>query len=283
MLSKERKLEIYTERLHRLSFDLAIQAAQGGKERHGIAIVAEETRMMSTRLYAMLEANEEPHRFIDDALLQLKYTAFNGWLEMLRLYGGLGPRHHDASPLAVILEEIKTVTEDIQELFGITKARPFIIQPELKHPSNITDVQIFLLQSSIGGEPFVENTAYVQEVVTYADGDKQFGIKHGCLTLRSTSIPVIDCYTRFGFDRRGTVDFAGRSCAMIINTAWEKESKKYAVLLDSLPQSFGFYSRFPEGKNVDSRSAVFSNKHVRACWDTLTEEQMIFLDWESLL
>ena len=118
--------------------------------------------------------------------------------------------------------------------------------------------------------------------MTYVDGDKQFGIKDGYLNLRSAKIPVIDCYKRLNISRQDIIDLAGRSCAMIINTAWEKEPQRYAVLVDALPQSFGFYSRFPEGRNVDSRSAVFPNSYVRACWDTMTEEQMIFLDWKSL-
>lgn len=69
---------------------------------------------------------------------------------------------------------------------------------------------------------------------------------------------------------------------MIINKAWEKEPLRYAVLVDALPDSFGFFARFLEGKNVDSRSKVFTNQYVRASWDTVDDEQMLFLDWKAL-
>jgi hypothetical protein len=35
---------------------------------------------------------------VDDALLQLKYLSFNGWLEMLRVFKGFDPLNQISNP-----------------------------------------------------------------------------------------------------------------------------------------------------------------------------------------
>jgi len=289
MLTKERKLEIYTERLHRLAFDLALYASQGDTNWKGIAIVADETRTMSLRLYAMLEKESIASLpdSIMDALLQIEYLSFNGWLEMLRIGVDFDPDKNYILPsgsrnLSVIFEEIRNVARDMRVLFNLAETHGDLLQPELKKESRVSNAKLFLLQATIGGEAFVENTAYVEEVITYVDGDPHFGIKDGHVMLRGVKIPVVDCYARFKLDRSRIKDVAGRSCVLIIKTAWEKEPSLYGVLVDALPQTFGFFSRFSEGESTDSRSQVFANPYARACWDTVDDGQMIFLDWNAL-
>jgi chemotaxis signal transduction protein len=289
MLTKERKLEIYTERLHRLALDLALYASQGDATRHGIAIVAEETRTMSLRLYAMLEKESIPSLpdSIMDALLQIEYLSFNGWLEMLRIGVNFDPiKNHillsDSRSLSVILDEIRNVARDMRNLFNLAETHRVLPQPELKKESRVSNAKLFLLQATIGGTAFVENAAYVEEVITYVDGDPHFDIKDGHVMLRGVKIPVADCYTRFNLDRSPIKDAAGRSCVLVIKTAWEKEPARYGILVDALPQTFGFFSRFSEGESTDSRSPVFANPYARACWDTADGGQMIFLDWRLL-
>lgn len=289
MLSKERKLEIYTERLHRLAFDLALQASQGNQNWKGIAIVADETRNASQRLYALLEKEtlEELPMYIMDALLQIEYLSFNGWLEMLRIGVDFDPEKNYILPsgsrnLSVIFDEIRNIAHDMRCLFGLGSTQSDLLQPELKKESRVSNAKLFLLQATIGGEAFVENATYVDEVITYICGDPHFGIRDGQVQLRGVKIPVIDCYSRFNLDRSRIIDVGGRSCMLIIKTAWEKEPVRYGVLVDALPQTFGFFSRFSEGESTDSRSRVFTNPYARACWDTVDGGQMIFLDWKSL-
>jgi len=285
MLTKERKLEIYTERLHRLAFDLALQASQGNTNWNGIAIVADEMRSMSLRLYAMLEKEsiESLPDSITDALLQIEYLSFNGWLEMLRIGVDFDREKSPGSRnLSVIFDEIRNVARDMRGLFDLAETYNDLPQPELKKESRVSNAKLFLLQATIGGEAFVENTAYVEEVITYIDGDPYFGIRDGHVMLRGAKIPVVDCYTRFNLDRSRIKDMSGRSCILIIKTDWEKESASYGVLVDALPQTFGFFSRFSEGESTDSRSQVFANPYARACWDTVDGGQMVFLDWNAL-
>lgn len=284
MLSKERKLEIYTERLWRFAMDLAMQASMGGKERHGIAVVAEETHSISNQLYRLLENedNEVIRASVCDALGQLQALALNGVLEMLRVFESFSPDRHITNPTAVILEEIRHTAGDISNLFGFSNAEADLPHPELKQESRVSDAKLFLVQATVGGIPFVENAAYVQEIFAYIDGDEYFGIQEGHLNLRCQKIPVIDCYARFNLERPDVIDSTGRRCAMLINTEWEKQPAKYAVLVDALPLAFGFYSRFSEGKDVESRSAIFANQYVRACWDTVDNGQMLFIDWKTL-
>ena len=285
MLSKERKLEIYTERLHRLAFDIAMQSCQGGKELHGMAIVAEETRNLSNRLFAMLEREsiETIPAVISSALIQIEYLSLNGMLETMRVAHFNNHITPFMYPSAAIMDEIKNTTRDIRNLFDMESESNILPQPELKNESRVSDAKIFLIQATIGGEAFVENAAFVEEVHTYLDGDPLFGIQDGYYQVRNAKIPVIDCYAKLNLDRsfiKTTDD--GQSCAIILNTAWAKESTRYAVLVDSLPQTFGFYSRFSEGESTASRSKVFTSPHVRACWDTVDDGQMIFLDWKSM-
>jgi len=286
MFNKERKLEIYTERLHRLAFDLALQA--DGRDRVGIAIVADETRTISLRLFSILE-NESLENLpepIINALTQIEYLSFNGWLEMLRTgvcfdYNDIG-KSVGHLPLSIILEEIRNVTKDIRALFGIEGPANFLCQPELKRESRVSNSKLFLLQATIGGEAVVENAAYVDEVHTYIEGDPHFGIEDGYFQLRGLKIPVVDCYARFNLDRSHIQETAAGSCMIIVKTAWEKDPALYGVLVDALPQTFGFLSRFTAGESADSRSRVFVNPYARACWDTVDGGQMIFLDWKSL-
>ena len=171
MLTKERKLEIYTERLHRLAFDLALQASQGDTNWKGIAIVADETRTMSLRLYTMLEKEsmESLPASIMDALLQIEYLSFNGWLEMLRIGVDFDPNKNYILPsgsrnLSVIFDEIRNVARDMRGLFNLAETHSDLPQPELKNESRVSNAKLFLLQATIGGEAFVENAAYVEEV-----------------------------------------------------------------------------------------------------------------------
>jgi chemotaxis signal transduction protein len=290
MLTKERKLEIYTERLHRLSFDLAMLAAQGNQNWQGIAIVADETRNASQKLYTLLDKGnvESLPDSITDALMQIEYLSFNGWLEMLRIGVDFDHEKKYILPsgtrcLAVVFDEIRNVAHDMRNLFGFTDTRYDLPQPELKKESRVSNARLFLLQATIGGEPFVENTAYVEEVHTYAEGDPFFDIQNGYFQLRGSKIPVVDCYSRFDLDRTHIKKLFGDATLLIINTAWEKEPSRYAVPVDALPQTFGFFSRFPEGESTDSRSKVFSAPYTRACWDTRDGGQMIFLDWKALV
>ncbi|MDR0326066.1 MAG: chemotaxis protein CheW [Oscillospiraceae bacterium] len=285
MLTNERKLEIYTERLWRLAIDLALQSSLGGKERYGIAVVAEETRNISKKLYHLLETKDSDalRASIGDALVQLQALMLNGWLEMLRAFKVHESDNPYTGPTTVLLEEIKDTANEIRRLFGLPDMGADLLQPELKHKSTITNRKLFLMQMSIGGVPFVENAVYVQEIATYIEGDMHFGIRDGHLYIRGMAIPVIDCYKRFGLERPGAIDRNGRKCAVIIETVWENQSAKYAVLVDSLPLSFGFYTSFSEGQNVDSRSEIFTNQYVRASWDTVDDrQQMLFLDWKAL-
>jgi hypothetical protein len=137
MLTKERKLEIYTERLHRLALDLALLSSQGGENWKGTAIVADETRNMGRRLFALLEKEsiETLPDVIIDALMQIEYLSFNGWLEMLRIGTNFNIENnikHSANPMRVILEEIKGVANDIRCLFGLNDTSSILPRPELK-------------------------------------------------------------------------------------------------------------------------------------------------------
>jgi len=289
MLTKERKLEIYTERLHRLAFDLALCASQGDTNWKGIAIVADEARTLSLRLYAMLEKErvESLPASVMDTLLQIEYLSFNGWLEMLRIGVDFDPDKNYILPsgsrnLSVIFDEIRNVARDMRGLFNLAETQSDLPQPELKKESRVSNAKLFLLQAAIGGEAFVENAAYVEEVHTYIDGDPHFGIQDGYFQVRGVKIPIVDCYTRFNLDRSRIKETPRGSCILIIKTAWEKEPSLYGVLVDALPQTFGFFSRFSEGESTESRSRVFANPYARACWDTADGGQMIFLDWTAL-
>ena len=285
MLTNERKLEICTERLWRLAIDLALQSSLGGKERYGIAVVAEETRNISKKLYHLLEEEDSDSLrvSIGDALVQLQALMLNGWVEMLWVFKVHESDNPHTGPTAVLLEEIKDTANEIRRLFGLPPMIADLPQPELKHKSSITNTKLFLMQMSIGGTAFVENAAFVEEICAYIEGDTHFGVRDGYLYVRGVAIPVIDCYAKFGLERPAAMDSSGRKCAVVVKTGWEKQPSRYAVLVDALPLSFGFYTAFSEGKSVDSRSELFATRYVRASWDAVDDgRQMLFLDWKAL-
>ncbi len=255
---------LYAERAHRLAFDIALSSSELSQYGRGMAIVADETRNVGNKLYSLFKNDSTCENGVVDAVLQLKYLAVNGCLEMMRLHEStitLKKR------LAVILDEIRNLTKDIQILFGIKQELPQILPRVAKENAVIKSDMIFntgirFVIFSIGGVSFCETSNNVVEVL-YLDPtavDEQY------LTVRKQKLPIVNYYKKLSLD--------GKPHSILrVQAVHEGEIKDYAVLIDGLPEVFF------SGIGVTSKPKGIPDELIRECWDCEEDLQMLFLDY----
>lgn len=275
------KLQIYAERAWRLSMDIAIESAKLPKRGGGLAVVADETRRIANKLYMKLEHIKDGTIIDDDfssILEQLNLLILNGLIELIKLNECVS-KNWDGISVSIILDEIRLFVCDLMELFEYKKIETIEVA-ELRSYSSITDMSLFLLQASIGGNVFVENIRYIQQVISFAKDDTTvFNCKDNTINLRGMKIPVVDLYSQFQLTKPSAAGNDSTNYAIIINTDWDEPNKLFAVLVDDIISSSIFKTKL--GVSSPCRSTIFSSDFVRECWDTTTDRQMLFINWKS--
>ncbi len=265
------KFGLYAERAHRLAVDAAFAAAELGQYSHGMAIVADETRNMGKKLYALLDMENINEAEIFDVVLQLKYLAINACLEMMRL-------HESQLTLkkrfSVIMDEIRNITVDIEKTFGVKQALPLVRPKILGMNTVITDAMIWdsgirFVLFSIGDIPFCEAANNVQEVFYYPTKE----IKDNTIQIRDVQLPVLNLYEKLSLKS----EMEEYATVLVISTEYAEEPQKYALLVDDVPEVF--YS----GIGACTKPVGVPAEIVRECWACEEGLQMMFLDYSKIL
>lgn len=260
------KFGLYSERAHRLAFDIAMQAGSLGE--NGIAIIADETRNVGIKLHRMFDGDEQNKDAILDAVSQLKYLALNGWLEILRV-ANYQLYYKPTMPLAVILDEINNLTNDIETAFNTTKELPLIRQKVAPQNLVITS-DIHCISFFVGDLLFTENVRFVKEVLYYGNGDS-VQLEDGCVKLRGINIPVIR-------PDKLTSKNENKKTLLIINIDYSEKAKQIAVPTETFPAVF----RSSIGVSTECKEVICKD-FVRECWTCEEDSQMLFLDYDKLL
>lgn len=275
------KFQVLVERMWRLSLDIAAEGVKLKTYDEGILIVAEETRKLTDQLYKhyehILTTNDlhEDMSALQRTIQQVRIFSVNGVLEMLKMHM---VTQGTTAQLPILFEALNNVSNDLIELVSASAATP-CVQVEVKNRNTTTDQSVFLMALQIGAQLFVENIQYVHEVFSYNKTTDQelFSDDHH-MVIRGEQIPVIDCYDAFNL-KNDTQLPNQMGIAVVIYTQWDREPRKYAVLVDDILR-WGIF-KTPLGKDAPCAQSKFSN-HTRACWDTVDGQQFVFLDWERL-
>ena len=282
-MTNEKKLwlcEQYAQKAWALSLSLAQEAARANQLGKGYAVIAREARGLCDKLLAYVaeakfgNGGEKLLKEILDFTLTTGFLSVNATLEMLRVNPMLSDMSINKS-MAVLVEELRMLSIEIgSELGALPGARVWqksYILPEVISPLKSSGKTDFFFRFSIGGFPFAENTANVQEVRYHT-----LNVEGDTLNLRGLEMPVINCYRHFNLPRTEPGKF-GDSMMIIQHDGTDKV---YAVLIDCLDINAIFSSRI--GCNVPYKADNVFSKYTRECWDVAGDDQLAFVDWEKL-
>lgn len=254
------KFGLYAERVHRLALDIALQATQHG---NGIAVVADETRNLGVKLHGIFDKiynNPSEKININDSILELRFLAVNCSIELLAVSGY---RNHAKSTmqLAVLIDEIMNLTNDLMNLLGYKKVLPPIIPAPL-HKSRVADTPIPCMIMTVNGVDFVESIRNVREVV-YCDNS----IENGMLSIRGMSIPLLS-----SLKPQGDINY----CALV-SFDYNRPETLFALPIDTLPTIF----QSAIGVTANYKGTLPRN-YIRECWDGEEDHQLVFLEYANI-
>jgi len=274
------KYQILAERMWQLSLDIASQGAKLRTSGKGIVIVAEETRYLTEQLYKHYEQLLNTDDFYQNTdiiktIQQVRLLSVNGVVEMLRLNMQSDETN---TQLPILLEALNNVSNDLIELVSTSKTTE-CVRLEIKDKNLTTDHSIFLMTLKIGSQIFVENIQYVQEVFCYNKvTDHELFDDDNNVIIRGEKISVIDCYDKLNLVNE--VELANQmGIAVVVDTKWDQNPKKYAILVDDIIRWAVFKS--PLGRDVSCKEEQLSN-YTRACWNSEHNQQLMFMDWKAL-
>lgn len=255
------KFGLYAERAHRLAFDIALSAAELSQYGKGMAIIADETRNIGKQLYSLFDHDNKDEKSILDAILQLKYLSINGSLELMRIHESqltLKKR------LAVILEEIKHLTIEIEHTFGIKHKLPPII-PKVSNANTVLNDKVMFVVFTIGGITFFETSDNVLEIFDA----KRIMLKNDFIYIRGEKFPLLNYYDILSIDSKES------SSVLVVNMKYQDSSQTYAILTDDIPEFLN------STIGCHTESTIIPSKLVRECWDAEENRQILFLDYSN--
>lgn len=273
------KLQIYAERAWRFATDIAMEASRLDKQGFALARVADETRYVAKKLHKCLEAIHNGEAIdinFSDILEKLNLAAQNGCIEMLKLNQNSACGNNTIG-LAVIMDEVRNLACDLMKLFEYDEIKTMQL-PEITCFNKVTNLGLFFFQATIDGRAFVENIQYIHEIIMYDTSDSSlFDSKREFMNLRGNKIPVIDLYKKLGSEKAS----ASRKYVVIMNTDWNEPNKLFAILVDEIASNSIFKTRL--GVNSQYRGNLFPAEIIREAWNTANNEQVVFIDWASVV
>jgi len=267
------KLQQISERMWNLSTMMALEAAGLAEDGRGMAIVAEETRILTKRLCALIERNMFDNEEIDSSsavhhiLADIQFLAINGAIESCRLYEKGKRSAVCADAICTLADEIADILDAKKQgkIFGGTRNHYWP-----KTPLTSSKERTSMLVFNVAGVDVVENMRFVLEVVTLAvllNSDKTK------LTLRGTEINIIDCGKQFGKPSQNP-------SYVILHTPWAAKDELYAIATDGIAGII----MTPHGTPVAAASSTPPVNSVRECWENENDDNapFYFMDWPTL-
>ncbi|MDR2598812.1 MAG: hypothetical protein LBC73_00875 [Oscillospiraceae bacterium] len=267
------KLHIAGERMWLLANMIAQQSSVMGVDGKGIAVVAEETRIIANKINEMVERalnNDEEinHEKIQDIAFHMNLLALNSAVEC----SWLGTR---GQPVVVCTEDIRTIAYNLSLLSGDEKNNLYYgFAPMSKESYAATPMPKDVVKSSnhnnefilleIAGVQIVEPIRNIDEICVHLER------KGNHINLRGIEYPVIDCYKMLGKSQ-------SIPTYVITKTPWAEQNKKYAIVADALGL---FYS--PTCLSATAPADTPLVEYIREYWESENDIPYIFMDWAKL-
>ncbi len=276
MEEKKFRLHTFAERGWRLAVDIALEGLLLAEKGEGLAVVADETRRMSSELEAALETGMD----IGDLLEKFTLLSINGTIEALHAQSEAG----GVSSMPLLLGELRLLMDGVSGIFGLP-SRPLAIIPEPSRGHPVLATTLHLFHMSRGGISFAENLRHVREVAFY-DCTADFGpLKN--IMVRGRSIPVAD--VAMGLvtgsvstaEQERAVDRGrpDKKQALIVRADWAEPGLLFAVPVDAL--AINCIARCRLGASSRYSGAPLRPALVRDAWDA-PDGQILFPDWRAL-
>ena len=285
-MSNDKKIwlcEQYAQKAWTLSLSFAQEAGRIGHFGRGYAVVADETRTLANKLFEYTckakfdNTSANDFKGIVDFAFHIGLLSINATVEILRVNPMVTDMAINKS-MAVLAEDLSNLALEINALTDAQVWRKPSVLPEIVSPLKSTYTIDFFFRFSIGGIPFVENTANIVEIHSGqpVDGDT--------FNLRSMEIPTINCYQHFSLSHVGFNE--NEQTFMIIQPGGAgitsiSAQDMYAVPIDDLDINTIFQSKI--GCAVPPKDNHVFAKYSRECWDAVGGGQLIFIDWEKLI
>jgi hypothetical protein len=255
-------MQSIAERLWMSASTIANEAARAGMEGREFAVVADESRKAAGAL----------HTQVENCLFEQGEPENEGILEMathlnfLALNAAIAAAHgkERGKGVAVCADDIRNLAGQLSALLGAAPWR--MAAPIAAEPMTTLDERFYYLQAMVGDFRFMENLAFVREVVS-----KQAGREGDFLILRGIRIPVINLYPLLEKKR-------DEAAYLILKTPWAKEDNAYAVAVDGQMclgvSPVGTPSRRDESQPLAA--------YLRDTWESSDGEPFRFMDWVKL-
>ena len=297
-MTREKKIwlcEQYAQKEWTLSSNIAQEAVSAGRLGKGYAVVAEETRRLADNLFdyvakARFDGNDSDFKGITDFALATGFLSVNAAIEAL----GVEDSERGIENMLIFVEDLRNISLGLRELTGakapssaampdVTSAAyisPYVM-PEIASPITSSRKADWFFRFSAGGIALAENTANLVEICNARKADVG-GDTFSPRGLPQSRVPLINLSKRFGL-QSGNAN-ADWQPVMIVCPDGQRFGKRdgfYAVLIDDLDINAIFRSRI--GYNAQPPEEHKLRNHTRECWDVVGGEQIVFLDWHSLI
>ena len=264
LTQKQWKIQSLAERMNNLSYNVAAEAARQTVRRqlmaHEQSIIAEEVRIIASRLLSAIEASiyknlpdEDFDKIANEAATMTSFLALNTAFVSCKI--------PDLIPIAVFAEELLNIWRELSEALDNIENYNDIPMPS---PRSRTIPGVFyLFRATSGNVTWCENAHLVMEVL--GNGmefvqDDRFVIKNH---WRDLDVPFINL---------GEVP--ENPCIVIVADAIDRK-KQYAIYASV--SVHGLINSFV-GVNKDYNGDI----PVRECWSASDGSDFIFPDWEKL-
>ncbi|MCL2203654.1 MAG: hypothetical protein FWB88_06920 [Defluviitaleaceae bacterium] len=274
-------IEQYAQKAWTVSLALSQEAARAGAHGKGYAVVAHEARILADKLYEYVEKarfgnnDEAMFKGIRDFAMMFKYLSVNAAIQILHMVD-VNMEFNIPKSMSVFTEELRRLAIKLSELADENLRKKPLVIPEFASPSEAAGTDSFFLYS-ICGHPLIENPKKILEIhmvyrKTITDGT-------ATINLRGEAVPIFNCHQILGLPQAQ----ADMQTVMFVTPEGNAKGteKVYGVPIDDLDVNAIFYSRLGRGVTPKENHA-FAN-HARECWDVVGGDQVVFVDWQSLV
>ena len=259
------KMQIYGERLWTLARSIAHQSAVLSLDGKGLAVVADETRILAEKMHEVTERalfGDEiiPTGSLRDAAVMLNLLALNAAIEAYRL----GER---GKATAVCADDIRDLACQVTLLLDGNNAKERHLYPALMPTDRMTSVeknQGFIVLD-IAGVTVLEPLFNVKEVCMYIEHSDTH------LKLRGMEIPLINGFIMLGKTQE-------EPAYVILQTPWANQNKTYAVVANVTG-----ITQIPIGIPATIPADTPLANYVREYWESENDVPFLFMDWPKMV